>query len=266
MTEKMNNQSNIDRFSGFADTYDRYRPAAPGIVAEVVRLYLGKMPATVVDIGCGTGLSTLLWREVAAAVVGIEPNGDMRAVAQSKAAECKNVRFIKGYSNATGLAAQSVDVVTISQAFHWMDHDTTLTEAARILKPGGILAVYDCDWPPVLDWQIEKEYHRLHSLCNEISLRATPSVDRKDKSKHLAAIQGCGLFSYVRELVFHHAEPMDADRMAGILLSQGGIQAALTADERVKPELERFAAFVRERMGTQTTMALFSYRMRLGIR
>lgn len=58
-----NSKQNIDRFLGFQDEYDRYRPEAPQLVTELLTNYLGCRPALVADIGCGTGLSTFLWRE-----------------------------------------------------------------------------------------------------------------------------------------------------------------------------------------------------------
>ena len=60
-----------------------------------------------------------------------------------------NVNFVSGFSDNTGLENSSVDIITCSQSFHWMNPETTLNEASRILKKGGVFAVYDCDWPPV---------------------------------------------------------------------------------------------------------------------
>ena len=55
-------KKNADRFTGFADTYDRARPAMPYYPVERITAYLGCRPDTVVDLGCGTGLSTLIWQ------------------------------------------------------------------------------------------------------------------------------------------------------------------------------------------------------------
>ena len=59
----------------------------PRYPVEVVRRYLGRNPETVVNLGCGTGLSTRVWEAVSDRVIGVEPSGDMLAVAQEKRRE-----------------------------------------------------------------------------------------------------------------------------------------------------------------------------------
>ncbi len=72
-------QKNANRFTGFADVYDSARPSVPLYPVQMVVNYFDKTPDRVVDLGCGTGLSTLIWKEHAKEVVGIEPSDDMRA-------------------------------------------------------------------------------------------------------------------------------------------------------------------------------------------
>ncbi|MCL2195593.1 MAG: class I SAM-dependent methyltransferase, partial [Oscillospiraceae bacterium] len=154
------NQANIDRWSGYADVYNAARPVPPNIIKQSIMLY-APTPSLVVDIGCGTGLSTQIWQGTAERVIGIEPNDDMRRAAQPG----EGIDYRAGYSNATGLPDQCADIVTISQALHWMDIDSALDEVHRLLKPGGVLAVYDCDWPPAVDWQVEQAFSALHQQC-----------------------------------------------------------------------------------------------------
>lgn len=72
-------QKNADRFTGFANVYESARPSVPLYPVQMVVNYFDKTPDRVVDLGCGTGLSTLIWKEHAKEVVGIEPSDDMRA-------------------------------------------------------------------------------------------------------------------------------------------------------------------------------------------
>ncbi len=73
-----NLQLNSDRFLGFADIYDNARPKSPEKVKEILLRYLvGKSPSVVVDLGCGTGLSTIIWSDISNKVIDVEPSNDM---------------------------------------------------------------------------------------------------------------------------------------------------------------------------------------------
>ena len=113
--------ANLQRFTGFAGTYDRYRPALPLVIRDVLTQFAGGVyPLQVVDIGAGTGLSTRVRKGFDAAVIGIEPSADMRRAfsqAQALDATLSGIRFQEGTSTQTGLPDACADVVTVSQAF-----------------------------------------------------------------------------------------------------------------------------------------------------
>src|SRR5215510_15703741 len=112
---------NADRFSGFAEPYDRVRPTPPDDLAAAICAYSGEpRPALVVDLGSGTGLSTRWCARWAGRVVGVEPSDDMRRVAASMGDDPR-ITYRPGWSHATELAALSADVVLAAQALHWMD-------------------------------------------------------------------------------------------------------------------------------------------------
>lgn len=259
----MINQTNIDRFSGFADLYNASRPVPPDSIPKSVMMYLDAPPALVVDIGSGTGLSAMIWRDIAARVAGIEPNENMRAMAMERTAA--NVTYQKGFSNQTGLEDSCADVVTISQAFHWMDMASTLDEVFRILKPGGVFAVYDCDWPPAVDWRIEQAYKALNAKCRAIEAKKEKPAFRNDKNSYIDAFNACGKFRFVREIVLHSVEPCTPERMIGIALSQGATQEAVKLEPAVQEDIGRFCELVHERRAG-TFDIIFSYRLRLGIK
>jgi len=250
-------QENIDRFSGFTGLYNASRPTPPEIIQKCILKYLPASPGCVVDIGSGTGLSTMIWRDIAPRIIGIEPNDDMRKAAPS----ASSITYQKGYSNQTGLPDESADVVTISQAFHWMDIPSTLEEVWRILKPGGVLAVYDCDWPPCVDWVVEQAEGTLVLKCDAIN----PAVRRNYKDAHLKRLKEYGRFRFVKEIVCHNVEPCTPERMIGIAASQGCVQGALKMDASVQKDVDAFCAVVRERCPDEFEI-VFSYRVRLGIK
>ena len=251
-------QANIDRFSGFTDLYNASRPVPPEIITEIILMYSPSLPELVIDIGSGTGLSTIIWKDIARNAIGIEPNDDMRKTAQLSAPD---IVFQDGYSNQTGLADGCADIVTISQAFHWMDIPTTLDEVYRVLKPGGVLAVYDCDWPPCVDWMVEQAENALIRKCNAVM----PPASKNDKSAHLRRLREYGRFAFVREAVCHSVEPCTPERMMGIALSQGSVQGALKVDASIQNDVDAFCDSVRERCPEHFDI-VFSYRIRLAVK
>ena len=79
----MDVSKNAERFMGYADVYHMARPRGPRFVVDCLINYLGYFPQTVVDLGCGTGLSTRLWGTAAAEVIGVEPSPDMMLMRRS---------------------------------------------------------------------------------------------------------------------------------------------------------------------------------------
>jgi len=258
---------NLNRFSGFADDYDRYRPQPPIIVTEILtRLAGGGMPELVVDLGSGTGLSTRIWAGRAREVVGIEPNPDMRRAAEAHPApDATVIRYLDGHSAATGLPDGCADIVCCSQSFHWMEPASTLAEVARILRPGGVFAAIDCDWPPALHCEAEMAYKAFMARIKEHEHRG--AVHQWPKDGHLAQIAGSGRFRYTRETAVPHVTAGNADDLVGLALSFGSVQdllkQGLSEDEIGLTEFRRTASRL---LGAEPIPWYFSYRIRLGVK
>ncbi|MGH3131918.1 MAG: class I SAM-dependent methyltransferase [Gaiellaceae bacterium] len=251
--------SGYDR-GGFAEHYDRYRPSPPGALLDVLaRAAAVQRPRLVVDLGSGTGLSTRAWADRAAEVVGVEPQEPMRARAEVMTEATPNVRYVEAFSDATGLADGSADVVTCSQSFHWMDPEPTLAEAARILRPGGVFAAYDYDVPPFVGPEIDAAFMRY--LSSRQAAREQRGIwgAKWPKHEHLLRIEESGRFGFVRELALHGEEAVGADRVVGLALALGPRLEELDGEiEKLREVAERVLA------GGAATW-LVSYRVRLGV-
>jgi len=263
----MNNEYvNIDRFKGFAELYDMNRPKSPTYVATFLTQYLGYQPQIVVDIGCGTGLSTFIWKDIADTVIGIEPNEDMLSYAIVKISNEDNIEFIKAFSDNTTLSHGVADIVTCSQSFHWMEPISTLREVNRILKPGGIFAVYDCDWPPLVNPALDTAYQELDEYADMTEVEIS-DFKQYPKDKHLENIKNSGYFRFTREVVFANTESCDATRYYNLALSQGGIQVILKKNPLlIEKRLLEFKGLVDKFFELETLPIVFCYRMRLGVK
>ena len=255
---------NINRFNGFSELYNQSRPTPPAVIPQIVLRYLESPPEIVVDLGCGTGLSTLIWRDFADTIIGIEPNDDMRGEAV-KNITASNITIKKGVSNNTELPPNYADIIAVSQAFHWFDIDSTLAEVFRVLKAGGVFAVFDCDWPPTVDWRVEAAYNALQRKCDKICNAEKNHAVRNDKSAYIQRFSDFGKFRFVKDIACHSAETCNAERMKGIALSQGAVQDAmkLTPQSGITSEIEAFCKLVDERCKGEFEI-VFSYRLRIG--
>jgi SAM-dependent methyltransferase len=130
------------RFSDRVENYIRYRPGYPPEALRVLRDECGLRPAHLVaDIASGTGIWTRMLLENGNAVVGVEPNADMRQAGDRLLADCPRSTSVAGTAEATTLADASVDFVTAAQAAHWFKREQARREFFRILKPGGWLVL-----------------------------------------------------------------------------------------------------------------------------
>ncbi|HEY6762464.1 MAG TPA: class I SAM-dependent methyltransferase [Baekduia sp.] len=123
---------------GFADVADAYERGRPGYTPEAVAA-IGLAPgARVADVGAGTGKLTRALRDAGFDVVAVEPFAAMRAAI---APELPDVEVLEGAAEALPLGDASVDGVACGDSFHWFDGARAAPELARVIRPGGVLAI-----------------------------------------------------------------------------------------------------------------------------
>jgi SAM-dependent methyltransferase len=254
----------IARFADLAPRYDAARPQAPAELADVLMQWSGAAEPDVVDVGAGTGLSTVIWVGRARAVTAVEPGDRMRAVALGRlglnsdrpagvlassgparggpsaapgrpAVRPTAVTVAAGSAEATGLPDECADIVTASQAMHWFDAARALPEIVRILRPGGIFAACDYDWPPAIDWETDQVFAEFDRRVEELETARGTRPPHAGK-RHLDRIAGSGLFRYAREIALHSRDTGDAQRITDLAMTQGGM-AALVAAGATEDEL-----------------------------
>lgn len=131
-----------ERFSTRVDAYRDHRPRYPRQIVEVLRRECGLTPEWVIaDVAAGTGLLAEIFLENGNRVFAVEPNAAMRAACDQLRDAYSQLECIDGTAEATGLAANSMDMITVGQAMHWFDLTKTRAEFARVLRPGGRCAV-----------------------------------------------------------------------------------------------------------------------------
>lgn len=125
-----------DHFSIRSADYALYRPTYPPALVDYLA-GLAPQRHRALDCGCGAGQLSVMLAERFEQVVAIDASSQQI----SHAKPCNGVAYRVARGEATGLAAASVDLVTVAQAAHWFELDAFYEEVRRILKPGGAVAL-----------------------------------------------------------------------------------------------------------------------------
>jgi SAM-dependent methyltransferase len=212
-----------------APRYAASRPDVHSRIAEQIRQTL-KLRARIdhaVDVGAGTGLSTRCLRPLARFVVGLDPSAAMLAEAR----RAGGAAFARARGEALPVAGASIDLVTIGCAYHWCDTEAFLAEAARILRSGGWLVVYDNHFfgqtprsSELSDWLVAEHWAQLpRAPRNRMPDPATFSHDSFD-------LVGT---DFVEEWI-----SMTREALVTYLTTQSGASASIESGAETLEELE----------------------------
>jgi SAM-dependent methyltransferase len=225
----------------------------------------------------------------------------MRSKAQAQT-DARNVSYRDGWSHDTGLVDESADIVVASQALHWMEPTSTLAEVARLLRPGGVFAAIDCDFPPSVGsapaeaaWiacraRVKAYDDRLaqglrgdelhEPLAGDVPplppefVRDAPrgrtrsvGVTSWSKDEHLARFVESGHFRWCREIESMQVDEGDAERFVAVLLSQGDFQTVKKHGvDEASVGVAEFEREVRSALGDGVRPFWWSYRTRIGVK
>ena len=176
------------------------------------------------DLGAGTGKLTRLLAARYATVTAVEPLDGMRAVL---AAQVPAARALAGTAEAIPLPGASVDAVFVAEAIHWFDPERAVVEIARVLRPGGGVAVlYNRH-----AWREDEQNPWIAAVEEVLSRHRLPAddVDPHDEARWRAALAAIGP---VRDdVVEGNAHRLDLEGLVAMYASFSSI-AGLPPDRR----------------------------------
>jgi len=223
----------IGRFSDRAEDYVKYRPSYPAEAIDAVLDRLGQADhLRAADVGAGTGISARLLASRGVHVVAVEPGEGMRHAA----APHPLVTWTSGRAEDTGLDPQSVNVVLCAQSFHWFKQGDALKEFARILEPGGRIA---------LMWNRRRKRDPFTAGFRKAILDSGGESPAERMEFDPAVVTDSGLFGPLERLVFPNSQRLDLDGLIGRARSASYVPKTGEAGDRLIAALrhlhERFA-------------------------
>lgn len=127
-------------FNRLAADYQR-RPGYSRALAARLLALGGGPGARIADLGAGTGHLSLPLARLGARVHAVEPARAMLSALEAGRSEDDRLVAVHAAAESTGLPDGAFDLVVLADALQWVDAVRTGREAARLLAPGGVLAV-----------------------------------------------------------------------------------------------------------------------------
>lgn len=145
-----------DHFSSVAESYRSFRPRYPRALFDWLA---AQAPATgcVWDCATGNGQAAVALADSFERVEATDASAEQIAAAEAH----PKIRYSVAPAEASGLEANSADLITVAQAAHWFDMEAFAREAERVAKPGGIIAVISyvmCQVDPAIDALVDEWY------------------------------------------------------------------------------------------------------------
>ena len=207
------NETNFTRFTGVGDIYAKHRPSYSEMFIKYLYSDVGIYKDSIIaDICSGTGILSKQLLEAGNKVIAVEPNDDMRAVAEANLKSFINFNSINGTAENTTLDDNSVDFITVAQAFHWFDQTMFKKECTRILKQNGkVILVYNI---PDFNAEVVKE-------DNEINKKYCPTFGVSNNGVRFSEDNIDDFFTGKCELkIFQNDQIYDLDGFIGRNLSR----------------------------------------------
>lgn len=241
----------IDLFSKQARWYQQYRPVYPKALYEFILSHCaGRGLAW--DCATGNGQVAIVLSDSFEEVIATDISEAQLAQARRK----RNIQYRIAPAEESGIGPNSVDLITVGQALHWFDHKAFNKEVSRVLKPGGILAVWGYGSPVIeaaIDQHLAVFYNETVGPYWHPARRHIESAYRKIPL-NLKEIPVKGRFEIVTSWKLHQFE--------GYLRSWSSVQKYLEHEE--DDPVQDFIALIRKSWGGNPVKVVFPLFLRIG--
>jgi len=226
-------------FGGDAARYDRARPTYPaGLIARIVAASPGR---DVLDVGCGTGISSRLLAAAGCHVLGLDPDPRMAGLARAGGTAVEIARF-----EDWDPAGRDFDAVTAAQSWHWVDPVAGADRAAAVLRPGGRFAAYWNAFDPPADLRraFGAAYREVLPDSPVAAVLDRPAVDlyRAGCARVATALRETGAFGEPEEWTADWSRPYTTAEWLDLVPTTGGFTRNPAAAQREL--LDRYRAAV----------------------
>ena len=202
-------------FGKLAVQYDTFRPSYPKKAISFIYNTIGVKQPDILDLGCGTGISTRQLAKNKGLIVGYDADKQMLKVALQQNQNQSNISYRNGRAEKLPFENNSFDGVTAFIAFHWFMNKKAINEIKRVLKSHGALcivqprfALFQKDFRIILEKELHLKILKNYKISKEImpflienGFRAKKKIFESDTkytlSEYLSLLKSYSLWNYV---------------------------------------------------------------------
>jgi SAM-dependent methyltransferase len=227
-------------FGEDARLYDRARPGYPAaLVGDVLEFAGADPPLAAIEVGAGTGKATVAFAAAGVAVLAIEPDEAMGAVASENCERFASVEVVRASFEDWRVEPGTFDLLFSAQAWHWIRPEVRCDLAAAHLRPGGTVALF---WHRA-DWADDDP---LRLALDECYRRHAPELYAKGPgfpgltpaTSQVVALEELAASPHFRDVTVHH-HPWQATFSAAAFVDL----LATQSDHRMLPPTVRGRLF-----------------------
>jgi SAM-dependent methyltransferase len=240
-------------FGSEAEAYERHRPGWPAEAVRRALEYLGLGPESeVVDLAAGTGKLTRELIPLVRRVIAVEPSADMR---RALAGAAPGAETLDGTAEGMPLPDASVDGLFAAEAFHWFATPEAVAEIARVVRPGGGIALlWNMHQLGEDPWQASA-----FATLGEVGAPLPGQLGRHELERWGSAFEGAPVDSF-EEFSAPHEQHTDVPGLVEHILTWSHLRVL---DDAKRDELRRALLSVLEREHPSPDDVVISYEARV---
>lgn len=212
-----------NKFDGRATDYTASRPNySMDFINCLYSQYGISKTSVIADIGSGTGKFSKHLLDRQSEVYCVEPNDDMRSVAEKELCKYENFHSVKGDAENTTLKEGFADCITTAQAFHWFNVPKFKQECMRIIKTGGkVFLIWNVrEYTDI----INQEWHTLFSQYCPAFKGFSNGIDRDDPAIKAFFDKGYEYVSFDYPLIFDRENFIKRSLSSSYSLKKGDVK------------------------------------------
>jgi ubiquinone/menaquinone biosynthesis C-methylase UbiE len=215
-----------------AERYAKYRPYFHPLVVEKVRAYLHlERPAGVaVDVGCGSGQSTVALKEISDFVAGMDISAEMLRLASKQ----PGIQYIQASAEEMAIKDASADLLATSLAHHWFDQERFFQEAGRVLKDRAWLIISNNGFSGQMVDDVGFEQWIVQAYESRYP---SPPRNSVAMTQEFARLRG---FYFAHQEEYQNTVSFSAEELAAYLTTQSNVIAATEQGREKVEDIQRW--------------------------